>query len=69
VKFRQDAFGAFFEAHRVDEWFREKYHPNDRQNKELRRQREIHRRLDAFMNLLVKGWIEVSIDYTDSRFD
>uniref|UniRef100_A0A914WQF4 SERRATE/Ars2 N-terminal domain-containing protein n=1 Tax=Plectus sambesii TaxID=2011161 RepID=A0A914WQF4_9BILA len=67
LEFRKKALAEFFQAHSEDEWFLEKYHPMLRARREAFRREKVAKRLDAFMQLLVRGYMEVSIDAPCSR--
>ncbi len=67
LQFRQQALAEFYKAHSEDEWFLEKYHPILKKKKEERDRKKVQKRLDIFMQLLVRGWMELSVDLEDSR--
>lgn len=67
MNFKRRAYREFFDAHRDEEWFLQKYHPNFKTRAEAVRKEIVQKRLDVFMFLLVRGWIEAHVEYTDSR--
>jgi hypothetical protein len=67
LQFRQRAFAEFFQLHSEDEWFLERYHPVVKAARDSRRREGVKHRLDVFMQLLVRGWMEVCLDHKASR--
>jgi len=76
LEYRKQTLAEYFATHSEEEWFLEKYHPllkvtvstvtrvmHGLQAEVLdRKQFQTKRRLNVFMQLLVRGWFEVSLD-------
>ncbi|CAF0849143.1 unnamed protein product [Adineta steineri] len=66
--FKKTQIGDFFTAHKDEDWFKHKYHP-DEYSKRREEQREIiKKRLDVFMELYNKNYLDdVSVDIDNQR--
>jgi hypothetical protein len=52
IKFRRDQTALFFAAHKHEEWFKLRYHPNDSTKRKEEQRETTKRRLDVFMELI-----------------
>ena len=52
LQFRCEQIAAFFAAHKSEEWFRCRYHPEDSTRRKLEQRDAIKKRLDTFMSVL-----------------
>ncbi|MEJ1629771.1 ARS2 family protein, partial [Escherichia coli] len=48
----------FFLAHKDEEWFRSKYHPDEAQRRRQEGRAALRRRRDVFLYLWERGWME-----------
>ena len=66
-KFRREQIALFFQAHKQEEWFRFRYHPDDSSKKKEEQRESIKRRMVIFKKLLDKYEKEdlISLDTTD----
>uniref|UniRef100_A0A3B5Q8F9 Serrate RNA effector molecule homolog (Arabidopsis) n=1 Tax=Xiphophorus maculatus TaxID=8083 RepID=A0A3B5Q8F9_XIPMA len=63
IDFRRQQMQDFFLAHKDEEWFRSKYHPDEASRLKAEAQRALCNRLNVFMFLMENGWFEnVSLD-------
>ncbi|CAH0546059.1 unnamed protein product [Brassicogethes aeneus] len=63
LEFQRQQLNEFFVAHKDDEWFRVKYHPEDSIKRKEEQAASMKKRLEVFMDLLNSGSIEkVTID-------
>uniref|UniRef100_A0A3Q3ANK2 Serrate RNA effector molecule homolog (Arabidopsis) n=1 Tax=Kryptolebias marmoratus TaxID=37003 RepID=A0A3Q3ANK2_KRYMA len=63
IDFRRQQMQDFFLAHKDEEWFRSKYHPDEVTRLKAEAQSGLHNRLNVFMFLLENGWFDnVSMD-------
>ncbi|CDW52636.1 serrate RNA effector molecule [Trichuris trichiura] len=58
LDYRKQQLHAFFLAHKEQEWFRMKYHPEDSLKKRNEQKAATKRRLDVFMELMDKGYVK-----------
>ncbi|KHJ41686.1 Arsenite-resistance protein 2 [Trichuris suis] len=58
LDYRKQQLHAFFLAHKDQEWFRMKYHPEDSLKKRNEQKAATKRRLDVFMELMDKGYVK-----------
>ena len=65
--FRREQIALFFQAHKHEEWFRFRYHPDDSSKKKEEQRESIKRRMVIFKRLLDKYEKEdlISLDATD----
>jgi hypothetical protein len=52
IKFRREQTALFFAAHKNEEWFKLRYHPNDSTKRKEEQRETTKRRLDIFMELI-----------------
>uniref|UniRef100_A0A5S6PZ73 Serrate RNA effector molecule homolog n=1 Tax=Trichuris muris TaxID=70415 RepID=A0A5S6PZ73_TRIMR len=57
LDYRKQQLHAFFLAHKDQEWFRMKYHPEDSLKKRNEQKAATKRRLQVFMELMDKGYV------------
>ncbi|XP_056140513.1 serrate RNA effector molecule homolog isoform X2 [Lampris incognitus] len=63
VDFRRQQMQDFFLAHKDEEWFRSKYHPDEVNRLKAEAHGALHNRLNVFMFLIENGWFNnVSLD-------
>ncbi|XP_014897563.1 serrate RNA effector molecule homolog isoform X1 [Poecilia latipinna] len=63
IDFRRQQMQDFFLAHKDEEWFRSKYHPDEASRLKAEAQSALCNRLNVFMFLMENGWFEnVSLD-------
>ncbi|XP_074467457.1 serrate RNA effector molecule homolog isoform X1 [Sebastes fasciatus] len=63
IDFRRQQMQDFFLAHKDEEWFRSKYHPDEANRLKAEAQTALHNRLNVFMFLKENGWFDtVSLD-------
>uniref|UniRef100_A0A669AWA7 Serrate RNA effector molecule homolog (Arabidopsis) n=1 Tax=Oreochromis niloticus TaxID=8128 RepID=A0A669AWA7_ORENI len=63
IDFRRQQMQDFFLAHKDEEWFRSKYHPDEARRLKAEAQRALHNRLNVFVFLMENGWFDnVSLD-------
>ncbi|XP_039888732.1 serrate RNA effector molecule homolog isoform X2 [Simochromis diagramma] len=63
IDFRRQQMQDFFLAHKDEEWFRSKYHPDEARRLKAEAQRALHNRLNVFIFLMENGWFDnVSLD-------
>uniref|UniRef100_A0A673BZU7 Serrate, RNA effector molecule n=1 Tax=Sphaeramia orbicularis TaxID=375764 RepID=A0A673BZU7_9TELE len=63
IDFRRQQMQEFFLAHKDEEWFRSKYHPDEASRLKAEAQSALHNRLNVFMFLMENGWFDgVSLD-------
>uniref|UniRef100_A0AAQ6A5Y0 Arsenite-resistance protein 2 n=1 Tax=Amphiprion ocellaris TaxID=80972 RepID=A0AAQ6A5Y0_AMPOC len=63
IDFRRQQMQDFFLAHKDEEWFRSKYHPDEASRLKAEAQSALNNRLNVFMFLLENGWFDnVSLD-------
>ncbi|OQV19076.1 Serrate RNA effector molecule-like protein [Hypsibius exemplaris] len=58
TEFKRQQIHEFFIAHKDEEWFRQKYHPEESTVRNQEKQRYIQERLDAYMELLRLGKVD-----------
>ncbi|OCT59605.1 serrate RNA effector molecule homolog A isoform X1 [Xenopus laevis] len=67
IDFRRQQMQEFFLAHKDEEWFRSKYHPDEVGKHKQESQASLRNRLSAFMFLMEKSWLnEVQLDIAQS---
>uniref|UniRef100_A0A671WCR2 Serrate RNA effector molecule homolog (Arabidopsis) n=1 Tax=Sparus aurata TaxID=8175 RepID=A0A671WCR2_SPAAU len=63
IDFRRQQMQDFFLAHKDEEWFRSKYHPDEASRLKAEAQGALHNRLNVFMFLMENSWFDnVSLD-------
>ncbi|XP_062384612.1 serrate RNA effector molecule homolog [Sardina pilchardus] len=63
MAFRRQQMEAFFLAHRDEEWFRLRYHPEDIERRDAETNDAVQKRLSVYMYLRGNGWFDnVSLD-------
>uniref|UniRef100_A0A3Q4HVL7 Serrate RNA effector molecule homolog (Arabidopsis) n=1 Tax=Neolamprologus brichardi TaxID=32507 RepID=A0A3Q4HVL7_NEOBR len=63
IDFRRQQMQDFFLAHKDEERFRSKYHPDEARRLKAEAQRALHNRLNVFIFLMENGWFDnVSLD-------
>uniref|UniRef100_A0A665WH46 Serrate, RNA effector molecule n=1 Tax=Echeneis naucrates TaxID=173247 RepID=A0A665WH46_ECHNA len=63
IDFRRQQMQDFFLAHKDEEWFRSKYHPDEASRLKAEAQSALHNRLNVFTFLMESGWFDnVSLD-------
>uniref|UniRef100_A0A3Q3FND5 Serrate RNA effector molecule homolog (Arabidopsis) n=1 Tax=Labrus bergylta TaxID=56723 RepID=A0A3Q3FND5_9LABR len=63
IDFRRQQMQDFFLAHKDEEWFRSKYHPDEASRLKAEAQSALHNRLNVFMFLIENSWFDnVSLD-------
>uniref|UniRef100_A0A3Q3X104 Serrate, RNA effector molecule n=1 Tax=Mola mola TaxID=94237 RepID=A0A3Q3X104_MOLML len=63
IDFRRQQMQDFFLAHKDEEWFRSKYHPDEASRLKAEAQSALHNRLNVFMFLMENSWFDnVSLD-------
>ncbi|KAM8835951.1 serrate RNA effector molecule homolog isoform 1-T1 [Synchiropus picturatus] len=63
IDFRRQQMQEFFLAHKDEEWFRSKYHPDEASRLRAEAQSGLRNRLNVFMFLKENGWFDnVSLD-------
>lgn len=63
LEFQRQQLNEFFVAHKDDEWFRLKYHPEDSVKRKDEQMKALKRRVEVFLELLNSGKLEnVSVD-------
>ncbi|KAM3723165.1 Serrate RNA effector molecule [Dirofilaria immitis] len=64
LEFKRQELHKFFLAHKDEEWFRLKYHPEDSGRRKTEQRENVLRRLEIFQNLHDEGFIDkLQIDY------
>uniref|UniRef100_A0A3B3B9F3 Serrate RNA effector molecule homolog (Arabidopsis) n=1 Tax=Oryzias melastigma TaxID=30732 RepID=A0A3B3B9F3_ORYME len=67
VDFRRQQMQDFFLAHKDEEWFRSKYHPDEASRLKAEARSAVHNRLNVFTFLMENGWFDnVSLDIEQS---
>ncbi|CAF0989122.1 unnamed protein product [Adineta ricciae] len=65
--FKKNQIAEFFTAHKDEEWFKYKYHPDEFPKRREEQRQIVKKRLDIFMDLYKKGYLnDVSLD-SDSQ--
>uniref|UniRef100_A0AAY5KMW8 Serrate RNA effector molecule homolog n=1 Tax=Esox lucius TaxID=8010 RepID=A0AAY5KMW8_ESOLU len=63
IDFRRQQMQDFFLAHKDEEWFRSKYHPDETGRRKAEAHSALQNRLNVYMFLLENGWFDnVSLD-------
>ncbi|XP_064208970.1 serrate RNA effector molecule homolog isoform X1 [Anguilla rostrata] len=63
MDFRRQQMQDFFLAHKDEEWFRSKYHPDEAGRRKMEAHAALQNRLGVFLFLMENGWFEpVSLD-------
>ncbi|KAK1882329.1 Serrate RNA effector molecule like B [Dissostichus eleginoides] len=63
IDFRRQQMQDFFLAHKDEEWFRSKYHPDEASLLKAEAQSALHNRVNVFMFLMENSWFDnVSLD-------
>ncbi|KAM8794241.1 serrate RNA effector molecule homolog [Eudromia elegans] len=58
VDFRRQQMQDFFLAHKDEEWFRSKYHPDEAGRRRREARAALRNRRDVFLFLLERGWLD-----------
>ncbi|KAL7982942.1 hypothetical protein Chor_013548 [Crotalus horridus] len=58
LDFRRQQMQNFFVAHKDEEWFRSKYHPEEAGRRKQEAQNALQNRLNVFLYLMDNGWCE-----------
>ncbi|XP_063157826.1 serrate RNA effector molecule homolog isoform X3 [Candoia aspera] len=58
LDFRRQQMQDFFLAHKDEEWFRSKYHPEEAGRRKQEAQNALQNRLNVFLYLMDNGWFE-----------
>lgn len=67
LDFRRQQMQDFFLAHKDEEWFRSRYHPDEASRLKAEAQCALNNRLNVFMFLLENGWFDgISLDIEHS---
>lgn len=68
LEFRRQQLNEFFVAHKEEEWFRLKYHPEDSAKRREEQMAALKKRVDVFMEFLETGRLDkVSVDAEQSE--
>uniref|UniRef100_A0A8B9HHZ8 Serrate RNA effector molecule homolog (Arabidopsis) n=1 Tax=Astyanax mexicanus TaxID=7994 RepID=A0A8B9HHZ8_ASTMX len=63
IEFRRQQMQDFFLAHKDEEWFRSKYHPDESSKRKADAHAALQNRLNVFMDLMENSWFDsVSMD-------
>ncbi|RZC32422.1 serrate RNA effector molecule -like, partial [Asbolus verrucosus] len=62
LEFQRQQLNEFFVAHKDDEWFRLKYHPEDSVKRKDEQMTALKKRVEVFLELLNGGKLAVSVD-------
>ncbi|KAM7374192.1 hypothetical protein PAMP_006866 [Pampus punctatissimus] len=63
IDFRRQQMQDFFLAHKDEEWFRSKYHPDEANRLKVEAQGALHNRVNVFVFLMENNWFDnVSLD-------
>ncbi|XP_044270932.1 serrate RNA effector molecule homolog isoform X2 [Tribolium madens] len=62
LEFQRQQLNEFFVAHKDDEWFRLKYHPEDSVKRKEEQMTALKKRVEVFLDLMNNGKIAVSVD-------
>ena len=54
IQFRKDQVQAFFDAHKHEEWFKCRYHPEESTKRKEEQRESIKKRLELFLSMLAK---------------
>ncbi|CAF1405017.1 unnamed protein product [Adineta steineri] len=66
--FKKTQIAEFFTAHKDEEWFKYKYHPDEYPKRREEQRQIIKKRLEIFMDLYNKGYLtDVSVDIDSQR--
>ncbi|XP_070533414.1 serrate RNA effector molecule homolog isoform X2 [Ptychodera flava] len=58
IEFKRQQLSDFFLAHKEEEWFRAKYHPDECGKRKEESLKALKNRRDVFLDLLEKGWLD-----------
>ncbi|KAL0994318.1 hypothetical protein UPYG_G00120590 [Umbra pygmaea] len=68
IDFRRQQMQDFFLAHKDEEWFRSKYHPDEAGRRKAEAHGALQKRLNVYMFLMENGWFDnVSLDMEKSQ--
>ena len=62
LEFRRQHLNEFFSNHKESEWFREKYHPLERNKKKEEIQKRVKKRLEVYQELDKSGLLELNLN-------
>ncbi|KAJ3660266.1 hypothetical protein Zmor_004722 [Zophobas morio] len=62
LEFQRQQLNEFFVAHKDDEWFRLKYHPEDSVKRKEEQMAALKKRVEVFLDLMNSGKLAVSVD-------
>ncbi|XP_043853939.1 serrate RNA effector molecule homolog [Dromiciops gliroides] len=68
-EFRRQQIQDFFVAHKDEEWFRDKYHPDEVEKRRQEARGALQNRLQVFLSLMDSGWFDnflLDIDKADA---
>uniref|UniRef100_A0A914V1P4 Serrate RNA effector molecule homolog n=1 Tax=Plectus sambesii TaxID=2011161 RepID=A0A914V1P4_9BILA len=69
LEFKRQELHKFFIAHKDEEWFRLKYHPDESAKRKEHHKTNVHKRFELFQELTEKGMIEQArLDYNNGRY-
>uniref|UniRef100_A0A8D0L1B1 SERRATE/Ars2 N-terminal domain-containing protein n=2 Tax=Sphenodon punctatus TaxID=8508 RepID=A0A8D0L1B1_SPHPU len=69
LEFRRQQMQDFFLAHKDEEWFRSKYHPDEAGKRKQEAHNALQNRLNVFLYLMDNGWLDnlqLDIDKTNA---
>lgn len=67
IDFRKKECERYFQAHKDEEWFRQKYHPEESKEQKSIHQSALNRRLEVFNEFVAKGLIgNINLDYSNA---
>jgi len=58
MEFKRQKINEFFVCHKNEEWFRNKYHPDEANRRQQKTRKSVRQRLDIFNDLLEKGLLD-----------
>ncbi|CAF3704229.1 unnamed protein product [Rotaria sordida] len=68
IDFKKTQIAEFFTAHKDEDWFKYKYHPDEYPKRREEQRQIIKKRLDVFMELYNKSYLDdVSVDVENQR--
>jgi hypothetical protein len=62
LEFQRQQLNEFFVAHKDDEWFRLKYHPEDSVKRKEEQMAALKKRVEVFLELMNSGKLAVTVD-------
>lgn len=68
MDFKKTQINNFFLEHKEEEWFKLRYHPDENYKRRNEHNQNILNRLEVFMDLMNKGWLETqSVEFDRSK--